>query len=150
MGVAAFCVSERQAVARDLQRKRLLFVDRKRLLFVDDEASIRLTLPHILSKCGFEVTSVASVNDAVKEIKAQRFDALLSDLNLPQPDEGFAVVQAMRQHQPRCVNFVLTGYPGDASVEEATKHKVAYYFTKPVDINDLLQTIMDKLSKDQE
>ena len=28
---------------------------RKRLLFVDDEASIRLTLPPILDKAGFEV-----------------------------------------------------------------------------------------------
>jgi PleD family two-component response regulator len=48
---------------------------RKRILFVDDEAGIRLTLPHILVKHGFEVTSVASVDEAVKEIKAHKFDA---------------------------------------------------------------------------
>ena len=119
---------------------------RKRILFVDDEAAIRLTLPPILSKYGFEVTSAASVDDAVKEIRAHKFDALLSDLNLPQPDEGFVVIRAMRRHQPRCLNFILTGYPGDASVEKATEQQVAHYFTKPVDIGELVKTIMDKLS----
>jgi DNA-binding NtrC family response regulator len=118
---------------------------RKRILFVDDEAGIRLTLPHILVKHGFEVTSAASVDEAVKEIKARKFDALLSDLNLPQPNEGFVVIRAMRQHQPRCVNFVLTGYPGDASADKAVEQQVAHYFTKPVDIAELVRTIMDKL-----
>jgi two-component system response regulator PilR (NtrC family) len=112
---------------------------------VDDEAGIRLTLPLILVKYGFKVTSVASVADAIKEIKTHKFDALLSDLNLPQPDEGFVVIRAMRQHQPRCVNFVLTGYPGDASAEKAVEQQVAHYFTKPVDISELVKTIMDKL-----
>lgn len=119
---------------------------RKRILFVDDEAAIRLTLPAILVKYGFEVTSVASVDDAVKEIKAHKFDALLSDLNLPQTDEGFVVIRAMRRHQPRCLNFILTGYPGDASVEKAIEQQVAHYFTKPVDISELVKTIMDKLN----
>ena len=115
---------------------------RKRILLVDDEAAVRLTLPRVLGKYGFEVTSVASVDDAIKEIKVQKFDALLSDLNLPQPNEGFTVIRAMRRHQPRCVNFVIAG---DGSVEKEAKQKVAGYFTKPVDIHELIQTIMDKL-----
>jgi DNA-binding NtrC family response regulator len=118
---------------------------RKRILVVDDEASIRLTLPLILGKYGFEVTSAASVADAVKEIKAHQFDALLSDLNLPLPNEGFDVIRTMRRHQPGCVNFVLTGYPGDASVEKAIEQHVAHYFTKPVDIDELVRIIKDKL-----
>lgn len=128
--------AERQAVTHDLLRKRILFVD--------DEAGIRLTLAHILGKFGFEVTSAASVNEAVKEIKAHKFDALLSDLNLPLANEGFVVIRAMRRHQPRCVNFVLTG-SGDARMEKAIDQQVAHYFTKPVDIRELVGTIMDKL-----
>ena len=62
---------------------------RRRILFVDDEESIRLTLPHILAKNGFEVTSLARLDDALAEIRAQRYDVLLSDLNLPEIDGGF-------------------------------------------------------------
>ena len=123
---------------------------RKRILFVDDEAGIRLTLPRILVKYGFDVTSVASVDEAVKEIKAHKFDALLSDLNLPLPNQGFVVIHAMRRHQPHCVNFILTGFPGDTSAEKAIEQQVAHYFTKPVDIEELVRTIADKLgSKSQ-
>lgn len=118
---------------------------RKRILVVDDEAGIRLTLPLILGKYGFEVTSAATVADAVKEIEAHQFDALLSDLNLPRPNEGFDVIRAMRRHQPGCVNFVLTGYPGDASAEAAIEQHVAHYFTKPVDMTELVGIILDKL-----
>jgi DNA-binding NtrC family response regulator len=85
------------------------------------------------------------VDEAVKEIKAHKFDALLSDLNLPLANEGFIVIHAMRRHQPRCVNFVLTGYPGDASSEKAIEQQVAHYFTKPVDIDELVKTIMERL-----
>jgi DNA-binding NtrC family response regulator len=119
---------------------------RKRILFVDDEAGIRLTLPRILSKHGFDVTVVANVTDAIAEMAAQNFDALLSDLNLPLPNEGFVVIGAMRRKQPRCVNFILTGYPGDASAAQAVDHEVAHYFTKPIEIEELVNTINEKLA----
>jgi two-component system C4-dicarboxylate transport response regulator DctD len=121
-------------------------LSRKRILFVDDEAGIRLTLPRILVKYGFDVTAVGNVDEAVKEITAHKFDALLSDLNLPLTNEGFVVIHAMRRHQPRCVNFILTGYPGDASADKAIEQHVAHYFTKPVDIEDLVNTINEKLA----
>jgi DNA-binding NtrC family response regulator len=119
---------------------------RKRILLVDDEAGIRLTLPRILGKHDFDVTSVANVKDALAEIKTEKFDALLSDLNLPLPNEGFAIVKAMRRHQPRCANFILTGYPADESAMQALDLQVAHYFTKPVDIEKLVSIIKAKLA----
>ncbi len=118
---------------------------RKRILFVDDEAGIRLTLPRLLAKQGFDVTSVASVEDALAEIAAEKFDALLSELNLARANDGFTVISAMRRRQPRCVNFILTGYPSDESALQALDHQVVRYFTKPVDIEDLVNTINEKL-----
>jgi DNA-binding response OmpR family regulator len=50
-----------------------------RSLFVDGEAGIRLTLPRVLAKFGFDVTSVGTVDNAVAEIRTERFDILLSD-----------------------------------------------------------------------
>jgi CheY-like chemotaxis protein len=74
-----------------------------RVLLVDDEASIRLTLPRVLAKLGFEITSVGSLDDALAEIQTEKFDILLSDLNLPQPNAGFTVIghaqSAARVHQ---------------------------------------------------
>ncbi len=117
-----------------------------RILFVDDEASIRLTLPRVLAKFGFCVTSVGSLEDALAEIRTERFDILLSDLNLPEPNAGFTVIAAMRKAQPRCVNFILTGYPADESLLRANGNGVAHYFIKPVDIEEMVDTMKNKLA----
>ena len=116
-----------------------------RILFVDDEASIRLTLPRVLAQFGFDITSVGSVEDALTEIQSERFDILLSDLNLPQPNAGFTVIEAMRKMQPRCINFILTGYPADESFQRANGN-VAHYFIKPVEIEEMVKTMKRKLA----
>lgn len=118
---------------------------RKRILLVDDEAGIRLTLPRILARYGFDVTTVANVEDALTEIKTEEFDVLLSDLHIPQANAGFVVIEAMRRHQPRCVVFAFTGYPGEATALQALAHGVAHYFTKPVDLEELVSTIKENL-----
>ena len=117
-----------------------------RILFVDDEAGIRLTLPRVLAKFGFDITSVGSLEDALAEIRTERFDILLSDLNLPEPNAGFTVIAAMRKAQPRCVNFILTGYPADESLLRANGNGVAHYFIKPVDIEEMVDTMKNKLA----
>lgn len=117
-----------------------------RILFVDDEVSIRLTLPRVLAKSGFDITSVGSLDDALAEIKTKKFDILISDLNLPQPNAGFAVIEAMRKAQPRCINFILTGYPGDESLQRANGHDVAHYFIKPVEIEEMVKMMKKKLA----
>jgi DNA-binding NtrC family response regulator len=118
---------------------------RGRILFVDDEESIRLTLPRLLAKNGFEVTSLARLDDALAEIRAQPYDVLLSDLNLPEIDGGFVVIEEMRKNHPHCVNFILTGYPVQESIQRAKAHEVVHFFIKPVEIKDLVQTIKEKL-----
>ena len=81
------------------------------LLFVDDEPSIRLTLLPILQERGFHVQVAANVSEALATIKAQRFDVLLSDLNIDRESDGFTVVQAMREANPDAVTILLTAYP---------------------------------------
>jgi len=117
------------------------------ILFVDDELSIRLTLPRILASFGFEVTVVGTVEEAVTAIRRREFDILISDLNLPQPNAGFAVIETMRKAQPRCVNFILTGYPADESLQRASDQKIAHYFIKPVEIKEMIKTIEQKLRR---
>src|ERR1700680_2463706 len=102
---------------------------KERILFVDDDASSLLTLPRVLAKF-FDVTSVGTIDNALAEIRTEKFDILLSDLNLPQRNAGFAVIEAMRKAQPRCINFILTGYPADESFRRANGHGVADYFIK--------------------
>src|ERR1700730_17282404 len=117
-----------------------------RVSFVDDEPGIRLTLPRVLAGFGFDITSVGSLDDALAQIQTGRFDILLTDFNLPEPNAGFTVIEAMRKTQPRCINFILTGYPADDSFQRANGHEVAHYFVKPVEIEEMVETIKRKLA----
>ena len=121
--------------------------DRARVLFVDDEESIRITLPLLLEQHGFEVTAVPTVADALVQISAVSFDVLVSDLNIHREGDGFLVITAMRRAQPRCKNFILTGYPGLENAIRAIQNQVDDYFTKPADIEDLVAKIRARLAE---
>ena len=119
---------------------------RDRVLFVDDEPSIRLTLPSVLERHGFKVTTAASVSAALREIRTSRFDVLLSDLNIGEEGDGFRIVSAMRSAQPRCVNVILTGYPALESAVQAIRSQVDDYLVKPADVDTIIQVLREKLA----
>ncbi|HET9183073.1 MAG TPA: response regulator [Candidatus Angelobacter sp.] len=118
-----------------------------RILFVDDEAGIRMTLAPILETHNFEVTTAASVPDALEKINHQTFDVLLSDLNIGQPGDGFTVVSAMRRVQPEACTFILTGYPDFETALQAIRSQVDDYLLKPTDVPTLIEAIQRKLQQ---
>lgn len=115
--------------------------NRTRILFVDDESNIRLTLPLILQRHGFEVTTVPTVSEALREISAKQFDVLISDLNIGEPGDGFTVVSAMRRTQCQCLTFILTGYPAFETALQAIRNQVDDYLVKPADISQLVSAL---------
>jgi len=116
-----------------------------RVLFVDDEASIRMTLPPILAKEGFQVQVAGSVSEALSELKSRQFDVLISDLNIGEEGDGFVVTNAMRQTQPGCLTFILTGYPAFETALQAIRNHIDDYLVKPVDISSLVSVLREKL-----
>lgn len=119
----------------------------KRLLFVDDEPSIRATLPLVLQQHGFDVTAAATVPEAIQKIQHQPFEALLSDLNIAEPGDGFAVVRAIRQVNPQCVAVILTGYPGFDTAVEGIRENIDDYIVKPVEIDVLVASMEHNLAQ---
>jgi DNA-binding NtrC family response regulator len=117
---------------------------RKRVLLVDAEQTVRLTLPPLLAKHGFDVTSVANLQDALSEIQTEKFDILLTDLNLPEINGGLTVIEEMRKAQPGCINFVMTSHPKDENAQRATG-QIAHYFIKPVEVGGMIDTIKQRL-----
>ncbi len=120
-----------------------------RVLFVDDEPGIRATLPAVLGMHDFETTAVASVGEALEIIQKEKFDVLLSDLNIGEPGDGFTVVSAMRRLQPEAVTIIITGYPAFETALEAIRNQVDDYVVKPADAQHLVDTIEHKLMNER-
>lgn len=118
----------------------------KRLLFVDDEPALRATMSVILRQHGFEVTTAETVAEALFKITTEKFDVLLSDLNLGNPADGLTIISAMRRTQPGAVTMILTGYPSLETALEAMRQQVDDYLVKPAHIPSLVKAIESKLT----
>jgi two-component system response regulator RegA len=121
----------------------------KRLLFVDDERGIRETLSLILLRYGFTVALAATVGEALEQIRTQKFDLLVCDLNIEHERDGYTVVRAMREVNPDCVTIVLTGYPDMESAEEGISLGIEDYIAKPADADTLVALLAEKLAARQ-
>jgi ActR/RegA family two-component response regulator len=100
----------------------------------------------ILEQEGFDVTTACTVAEALHAINAHPFDALVSDLNIGEPGDGFTVVSAMRRTHPSCVNFILTGYPAFETALQAIRNQVDDYLVKPANVRELMDSLKSKLS----
>ena len=67
-----------------------------KILLVDDDDAIREMMTATLERKGFAVVAVANVTEALKLITTETFDVLITDLHMPNPSDGFAVITAMR------------------------------------------------------
>lgn len=120
-------------------------MSQQRVLLVDDEPAILATFQQILMGDGFEVAVASSVAAGLALMQSQTFDALITDLNIGQPGDGFTLVSAMRRTQPEAVTFIITGFPAFDTALEAIRSQVDDYFVKPMDIQALLNALHNRL-----
>ena len=53
------------------------------VLFVDDDAMVCRSMGRCLERWGFEVTTVTSAEEALTEARLKRYDAIVTDHNMP-------------------------------------------------------------------
>jgi len=82
-----------------------------KVLLVDDDDAIRDMMTATLERKGFEVVAAANVMEALKLITTQTFDALITDLHMPNPSDGFTVVSAMRHSLPNALTLLVQRLP---------------------------------------
>ena len=73
---------------------------RPEVLLVDNDADDLFLASRSLETRDCEVVSARSLSEALRQIATQHFDVLITDLHMPEPGDGFAVVTAMRHSQP--------------------------------------------------
>lgn len=71
----------------------------RKLLFIDDSAFFRNMLTPVLKAAGYQVTCVASAEDALEVIKAgEQYDIVVSDIEMPGMS-GFDLAETLKKHQ---------------------------------------------------
>lgn len=120
------------------------------ILVADDERSIRLTLEAGLSVKGFRVTSVRTGREAVEAARESHFDAVVSDIYMPNGD-GLEVVRELRQNVGLEIPIILITAQGSLELAvRAVEEGANDFIAKPFEIAELAALLRRHLRERRE
>jgi DNA-binding NtrC family response regulator len=121
-----------------------------KVLVVDDDSEMLQFLQRILSRDGLDITTCSSGAEALLKIKkiengestfkSTDFDVILSDVRMPSLD-GLTLVNKLREAGNETPVILMTAYGSIQSAVDAIKQGAHDYLTKPLQINDVRETI---------
>ena len=103
------------------------------LLVVDDDEQILSLCRRGLNPDEMKVTTAASGREALEILKKQKFDIMLTDLEMGSPG-GIEVTREARKAHPEMDVMIFTGYPTIDTVINALKLGAYDYIMKPIDL----------------
>jgi two-component system, OmpR family, KDP operon response regulator KdpE len=106
------------------------------ILVTDDDPELRRVLRRTLDALGFEVAESANGEQALKQVEARPFDAVLLDVNMPGIG-GIAACREIRRKAPRLQILMLTVRDRERDKIEALDAGADDYITKPFSIPEL-------------
>lgn len=109
-----------------------------RVLVVDDDRAATEGLRALLRFDGYDVVAVQSSSTALVMLANERFDAVITDLEMPEV-HGVQIVRAARAARPDMPVLVVTAYSQSPACHAALEAGALCVLTKPVDF-DVLST----------
>jgi len=116
-----------------------------RILVVDDELQIRRVLRATLTAQGYEVWDARRGDEALNLVRAERFDLILLDINLPDIS-GIEVCRSIRTGFSVRI-IMLTVRSSEKDKTAALDAGANDYMTKPFDTSELLARIRAHLRR---
>ncbi len=107
-----------------------------RVLMVEDHEPTAKVLEKLLLTRSFTVFVAKSVAEARKVAAAEQFDAVISDIGLPDGD-GCELMIELRKQRPDLPGIALTGYGMGEDVERSKSAGFQAHLTKPINVRDL-------------
>lgn len=116
-----------------------------RILVVDDEPQIRRSLQVNLENRNYDVTTVASGEEALEAIAGRTPDVVIVDLILPTMD-GIELTRRIRAHSPVPI-IVLSAIGDERKKVEALECGADDYVTKPYGMEELAARVRSALRR---
>ena len=122
---------------------------KKSILIVDDDKAILENTKGILQLNGYSVDAVETGHEAIEMSKVQFYNLALLDIKLPDM-EGTQLLAKMNRTTPKMMKIMITGYPMVKNAVESLNFGADAYLLKPVDPEELLKVIENKLKEQEE
>ncbi len=112
-----------------------------RILIVDDDRFFTKVLRIILTGENFQVSSAVSLAEARALLRETRFDIIISDLRMPDGDDGLSLLEQLRAEGNPVPFIMLTGYGEVSNYMVAMNAGATEYLNKPVRSEELFAAI---------
>ncbi|NLD82947.1 MAG: response regulator [Clostridiales bacterium] len=146
-------MEKEQAAPAPAQKKPALDFSSIRLLLVEDNDINREIACMILAQAGFQVETAENGRAAVDRVAASQpgyYDAILMDIKMPVMD-GYAATRAIRGLENRALAQIpilaMTANAFKEDEDAAREAGMQAHIAKPLDIEKMLNTLTDVLSK---
>jgi DNA-binding response OmpR family regulator len=116
---------------------------KKTILLVDDEESIRKAFTDILEKAGYLVDTAETGQKALEKVQAKRYDVALVDIKLPDMEGTDLLLKLPKNSE--MVKIVITGFSTMENGAKAADCGADDFLVKPVDPQELLNAIKERL-----
>lgn len=118
-----------------------------KILIVDDDEGVVSLCERLLVQAGYEVLSTTRPQEALRLMRAQRFDLLLLDIRMPEMN-GFELMQLARERDPELAIVIITGHGTIETVVQALQLGAEGLVLKPFESGvTLVQRVREALAK---
>ncbi len=115
------------------------------VLIVDDEPDILELMEEEFIYYGYKTMTAICGNDAIQLINDHKIDVVVSDYKMPNGN-GMAVLDAVKaMNEAERPEFFFVSGQADISIQEALSAGAKKFFSKPFDLDDLIQEIEAEL-----
>lgn len=119
------------------------------VLVVDDATDTLELMRRLLTRAGYQVSTASSASAALAAARESPPDAVISDIGMPDCD-GFELLRQLRAElaPQKIAALAVSGFTGEKERTLAEQCGFEGYFTKPIDVKRLVQTL-DALLRDK-
>ena len=119
-------------------------VEKGDILVVDDDISHCTILEALLRGWGYQVSLAHNGREALEQVRQRVFDLVLCDIRMAEMD-GIATLKEIKAWNPSIPVLIMTAYSSVGTAVEALKSGALDYLIKPLDFDNLQQTLSQAL-----
>ncbi len=123
-----------------------MIYDMKKILVVDDDRASCELLSEILAAQGWEPLTADSPEKALVLSNQNKFDLVISDINLEADLSGLDLLQTLREKSPV---ILVTGFGSLEAAVEATREGAWDFISKPFKVDEIVRAARRALEQDQ-
>jgi DNA-binding NtrC family response regulator len=120
----------------------------ERILIVDDEDGMRRLLSRVLTREGYDTSTVGSGAEALRLVSNERFDLVVTDIKMPEMD-GLQLLAELKDYEPSLPIIVITAYGTIENAVQALRSGAYDYIAKPFENDEIKLTVAKAFERER-